>query len=155
MNSIERTVSIFQHSVIISLSANVDFDDYGDCERSELFDLAQDAIESDLSQHFASSDNALHSGSFSRSISDETFEVSWSIEPVEYAPLEEGQMAEELAGHSIEYSYRDVPEGKRIDIDEAHVKGMILEGYHSGELCHYDSDTEEEYRGWWSIRSAA
>lgn len=37
------------------------------------------------------------------------------------------------------------------DAAEQRAREMIAEDYREGELCYYDVDTDQEYRGWWQI----
>lgn len=54
--------------------------------------------------------------------------------------------------HEVEYWYNDYPEMELKESDREHIIYMINNGYSSGELNYYDSETDKEYYGWWQIK---
>lgn len=58
----------------------------------------------------------------------------------------------EIIGHRISYFYRG--DGAPTSLDESsveHIKKLLKDDYREGELCYFDSASETEFRGWWSI----
>ena len=53
--------------------------------------------------------------------------------------------------HKIGFYYDNLNITELPESEEEHIKEMIIEWYNQGELCYYDSEVEEEYRGWWKI----
>ena len=56
----------------------------------------------------------------------------------------------EIAQHKIDYWYYD-NDMEMPDSDREHVQAMIIEGYHSGELCCIPDNEDIEVYGWWKI----
>lgn len=79
----------------------------------------------------------------------ENYPVDWIVEGVEEQYGE--NLSVEILQHKVEYWFRDEPELEVNECDIEHLEQMIKEGYSSGELCQYDCEKEEEYRGWWKI----
>lgn len=56
--------------------------------------------------------------------------------------------------HRIEWFLRGENAPTTLDeTSEDHIEAMIKEGYNQGELCVSVPDSEEEFRGWWSIEN--
>ena len=56
--------------------------------------------------------------------------------------------------HIIEYNWDEGYEDLEMnDVDIAHVKKCIEDGYNEGELCQtIDDETGDEARGWWKLK---
>lgn len=61
-------------------------------------------------------------------------------------------MITEILQHEIDYFFREDDTRELDECDIEHIENMIKEGYSSGELCQHNSNTDEEYRGWWGIK---
>ncbi len=61
----------------------------------------------------------------------------------------------DILQHQIKWWLRGMgkPPAELDDCSVDHIKGLIGEGYHSGELCVVDTD-QREFRGWWEIAPA-
>jgi len=55
----------------------------------------------------------------------------------------------EILQHTVKYYYDN--DMVMPDIEEEHVKEMIIEGYNQGELNYLMPDGNTEMRGWWQI----
>ena len=53
--------------------------------------------------------------------------------------------------HEICYWYENTDMPELPDSEEEHIKRMIIDGYHSGELCYDDVDEGITHYGWWKI----
>lgn len=61
-------------------------------------------------------------------------------------------MKTEILFHEVEYWYNYEPEMELQETDREHIIYMINEGNSSGELNYLDSETDEEFSGWWQIK---
>ena len=62
------------------------------------------------------------------------------------------EMVTKIYAHEIAYSWED---GEKRELDECdidYIKELLKEDYIEGELCQYNNETDEEFRGWWRIK---
>lgn len=60
-------------------------------------------------------------------------------------------MTIEILQHTIEYNYFGNEKMILPESEEEHIREEIKEGFKAGELRYYDSETDEEFSGWWEI----
>ena len=59
---------------------------------------------------------------------------------------------ERICSHNIAYWFEQDSDRELDETDIAHIQKLLIENYYSGELCQYDSNTEETFYGWWKIQ---
>ncbi|WP_368900819.1 hypothetical protein [Oceanobacillus oncorhynchi] len=60
-------------------------------------------------------------------------------------------MIEKILFHNVQYWFEENKAKQLSDIDIEYIKEMINNGYSSGQLVSYDSETDKESYGWWQI----
>lgn len=60
-------------------------------------------------------------------------------------------MNEIILQHNIDYWFREDESRQLDECDIEHIEEQIKEGMVEGELCQYDTKTDETFYGWWKI----